>query len=85
MAAAEDLESSDVEVGGSLGAFAAGACQAFRTHCSRPCSLDHKHIDPVVSALEFVQIDRWQGKDQGESEQHSCLNAGADSVPSAAD
>lgn len=45
--AVEDLESSDVEVGGSLGAFAVEACQAFRTYCSKPLHLDHSHIDLV--------------------------------------
>lgn len=86
MAAAEDLDSFDVGGGESLGAFVVEIYQAFRTHCSRSRSLDHKHTDPVVvSMLETVQIYRWQGKDQGESEQHSCLNAAADSVLNAAD
>lgn len=77
--AVEDLESSDVEVGESLGAFAVEACQAFRTCCSKPSNLDHSYIDPVVVSMsEIVQIDRWQGKDQRGLKQHFCLNAGAD-------
>ena len=35
IAVVEDLESSDAEVGESLGAFAVEACQAFRTCCSK--------------------------------------------------
>lgn len=65
IAAVEDLESSDVEVAESLGALAVEPCQAFRTHRSKSCNLDHNHIDPVVVSMsEIVQIDRWQGKDQ---------------------
>lgn len=83
--AVEDLESSDVEVGGSLGAFAVEACQAFRTYCSKPLHLDHSHIDPVVVSMsEIVQIDRWQGKDQKGLKQHPCSNASADSILNAA-
>ena len=35
IAAVEDLESSGVEVGESLGAFAVVACQAFRKYCNK--------------------------------------------------
>lgn len=83
IAAAEDLESSDVEVEESLGAFAVEAYQTFHmSYCSKQCNLDHNHhIDPVVVSMsEGVQIDRWQGKDQRESEQHSCSNTGAGSI-----
>lgn len=85
IAAVEDLESSDVEVEESLAAFAVEACQAFRTRCSKPYNLDHNYIDPVVVSMsEIVQIDHWQGKDQGGLEQHSYPSAGADSVLNAA-
>lgn len=85
IAAVEDLEEPDVEVGESLGPFAVEACQELRTYCRKSCNLDHKHIDPVVLSMsEIVQIDRWQGKDQREVDQHSCSNAGADSVLNAA-
>lgn len=86
IAVVEGLGSSDGEVGESSGAFAVEACQTFRTYCSRPCKkLDHSHIDPVVVSMsEIVQIDRWQEKDQGGMEQHSCPTAGVDSVPNAA-
>lgn len=84
IAAVEGLESSG-GVGENLGAFAVGACQAFRTCCSKPSNLDHSYIDPVVVSMsEIVQIDRWQGKDQRGLKQHFCLNAGADSILNAA-
>ena len=85
IAAVEDLESSDAEVAGSSEEFAVEACYAFRTHCNNPRRLDHNHIDPVVVSMsETVQIDHWQGKDQGGMEQHSYSKAGADSVLNAA-
>ncbi len=83
IAAVEGLESSG-GVGENLGAFAVGVCQAFRTCCSKLCSLDHSHTGPVASMSEFVQIDRWLGKDQGGMEQHSDSSAGADSGLNAA-
>lgn len=85
IAAVEDLESSDAEVGESLGAFAVEACLASRTYYSKPRDLDRNHIDPVVVSMsEIVQNDHWQGKDQRGLEQHSCSNVGADSVLNAA-
>ena len=85
MAVVENLKSFDVEVAESLGAFAVDACQEHRTYCRKPGNLDHKHIDTVVVSMsECVQSDRWQEKDQREVDQHSCLNAGADSILNAA-
>ena len=81
---AEDLELSDVEVGGSLEPWAVEARQAFRTGHNRRGSSDHNDIDPVLLLSEGTQIGRWQGKDQKGLEQHSCLNGGADPLLNAA-
>ena len=81
----EDLGSSDVEAGESLGPRAVEASQTSRTCCNRLCSLDHNHMNPVVLSMsETAQSGRWQGKDHRGVEQHSDLNAGADLLLNAA-
>ena len=83
-AAVEDLASTDVEVGESLGPLAVEEACTFRSRRLR--NLDHsRHIDPVVVSMsEIAQTGRQQGKDQREPAPHSCSNAGAELLLNAA-